>query len=212
MLLLMLAAALVVVPLARADGDPASDYLLTRSTFVPPDLGISTADAARLSATVAAARSRGYPIHVALIGSAYDLGSVVSLDRKPKQYARFLGTELTLVYHGRLLVVMPNGFGVSRAGKPLPAAQRVVDRLAAPGTGGPAARPGRHRRCSGTRGGVRRARSAAAARVTEQQRHEHGPVGARRRWRRCAPAPGWGGVLRRPPSPGRVTPSRPVVK
>jgi hypothetical protein len=135
--LLALVAALVAVPLARADGDPASDYLLTRSTFVPPDLGISTADAARLSATVAAARSRGYPIHVALIGSAYDLGSVVSLDRKPKQYARFLGTELTLVYHGRLLVVMPNGFGVSRAGKPLPAAQRVVDRLAAPGTGGP---------------------------------------------------------------------------
>ncbi len=125
-----------MVPLARADGDPASDYLLTRSTFVPPDLGISTADAARLSATVALAQSRGYPIHVALIGSAYDLGSVVSLDRKPKQYARFLGTELTLVYHGRLLVVMPNGFGVSRAGKPLPAEQRVVDRLPAPGAGG----------------------------------------------------------------------------
>jgi len=104
---------------------------------VPPDLGISSSDASRLAATVAAARSRGYPIHVALIGSAYDLGSVVSLDRKPKQYARFLGTELTLVYHGRLLVVMPNGFGVTRAGKPLPAAQRVVDRLPAPGTGGP---------------------------------------------------------------------------
>ena len=136
-LLLGLVASLVAVPLARADGDPASDYLLTRSTFVPPDLGISPADAARLSATVAAARSRGYPVHVALIGSAYDLGSVVSLDRKPKQYARFLGTELAFVYHGRLLVVMPNGFGVSRGGKPLPAAQRVVDRLPAPGTGGP---------------------------------------------------------------------------
>ena len=136
-LLLVLAAALVAVPLARGDGDPASDFLLTRSTFVPPDLGISDADAARLSATVEAARSRGYPIHVALIGSAYDLGSVVSLDRKPKQYARFLGEELTLVYHGRLLVVMPNGFGVSRNGKALPAEQRVVDRLPAPGTGGP---------------------------------------------------------------------------
>ncbi len=136
-ILLVLVAALVTVPLARADGDPASDYLLTRSTFVPPDLGISAADAARLSATVALARSRGYPIHVALIGSAYDLGSVVALDRKPKQYARFLGEELAFVYHGRLLVVMPNGFGVSRGGKPLPASQRVVDRLAAPGTGGP---------------------------------------------------------------------------
>ena len=56
-LLLVLVAALVAVPLARSDGDPASDYLLTRSTFVPPDLGISAADAARLTATVAAARS-----------------------------------------------------------------------------------------------------------------------------------------------------------
>jgi hypothetical protein len=135
--LLVLAAALTVVPLARADGDPASDYLLTRSTFVPPDLGVSAGDADRLSTTVALAQARGYPIHVALIGSAYDLGSVSSLDRKPKEYARFLGQELTLIYHGRLLVVMPNGFGVSRAGKALPAAKRVVERIPAPGTGGP---------------------------------------------------------------------------
>jgi hypothetical protein len=137
LILLALVVALAVVPLARADGDPASDYLLTRSTFVPSDLGISTGDAARLSATVALAQARGFPIHVALIGSDYDLGSVVSLNRKPKQYARFLGEELTLIYHGRLLVVMPNGFGVSRAGKAVPAEQRVVDRLPAPGAGGP---------------------------------------------------------------------------
>ena len=135
--LLALVAALAVVPLARADGDPASDYLLTRSTFVPPDLGISAADASRLSATVAYAQAHGFTIHVALIGSTYDLGSVSSLDRQPKRYARFLGTELTLVYHGRLLVVMPNGYGVTRGGKPLPAGQRVVDRLPAPGAGGP---------------------------------------------------------------------------
>lgn len=134
--LLALLAAFAVVPLARADGDPASDYLLTRTTFVPPELGISAADAARLSTTVALAEAGGYPIRVALIGSAYDLGSVSSLDRKPKQYARFLGQELTLVYHGPLLVVMPNGFGVARAGKALPASQRVVDRLPAPGSGG----------------------------------------------------------------------------
>ena len=113
-MLLALLAALAVVPLARADGDPASDYLLTRATFVPPDLGISTSDAARLATTVALARSRGYSIRVAVIGSAYDLGSVSSLDRKPKQYARFLGQELTLVYHGPLLIVMPNGFGIAR--------------------------------------------------------------------------------------------------
>jgi len=135
--LVVLFAALAAVPLARADGDPASDYLLSRSTFVPPDLGISTADAARLAATVETARSRGYVIRVALIGSAYDLGSVVSLNRMPKKYAQFLGEELEFVYRGRLLVVMPNGFGVSRAGKALPAQQKLVDRLAAPGAGGP---------------------------------------------------------------------------
>jgi hypothetical protein len=134
--MLALVAALVAVPFAHADGDPASDYLLTRSTFVPPDAGISAADSARLSAMVAAARAAGYPIRVALIGSAYDLGSISSLDRKPKQYARFLGAELTLVYHGPLLIVMPNGFGIARAGKALPAQQRIVDRLPAPGTSG----------------------------------------------------------------------------
>jgi hypothetical protein len=136
-LALALFAALALLPTARADGDPASDYLLTRSTFVPPDLGIPAADAARLAQTVALARAAGYPIRVALIGSAYDLGSVASVYRRPKFYARFLGKELTLVYHGRLLVVMPNGYGVSRAGNALPASQQVLDRLPAPGTGGP---------------------------------------------------------------------------
>jgi hypothetical protein len=135
--LIVLLAALAVVPFARADGDPASDFLLTRSTFVPPDLGVSTAEAARLSTTVSLAQSRGYTIHVALIGTAYDLGSVSSLDRMPKKYARFLGEELTLVYHGLLLVVMPNGFGVARAGVALPAEQRVLGRLPPPGNGGP---------------------------------------------------------------------------
>jgi len=135
-LALVLFAALAAVPLARADGDPASDYLLTRATFVPPDLGISTGDATRLATTVALARSGGYAIRVALIGSAYDLGSVTALDQKPKLYARFLSEELTLIYHGRLLVVMTNGFGVARSGKALPGSQRVVDRLPPAGSGG----------------------------------------------------------------------------
>ena len=52
-----------------------------------------------------------FPIRVAVIGSAYDLGSVPSLWRKPRLYARFLGAELAFVYKQRLLIVMPNGFG-----------------------------------------------------------------------------------------------------
>jgi hypothetical protein len=82
------------------------------------------------------ARAKGYPIRVAIIGSTYDLGSVGSLMGKPKLYARFLGQELRLVYHGRLLTVMPNGFGVSTNGKATPAEQAVVDRLPPPGKSG----------------------------------------------------------------------------
>ena len=48
---------------------------------------------------------------MAIIGSAADLGSVTQLWRQPQTYARFLGGELSLVFHGTVLVVMPNGYG-----------------------------------------------------------------------------------------------------
>jgi hypothetical protein len=129
-------ACLVVAPVARADGDPASDYLLTRPAFVPPDAGISKADAGQLNATLAAAKSRGYEIRVAVIATKYDMGSVDVLYRQPLRYARFLGQELVFVYHGRLLVAMPNGFALTSGGKPVPASQAVLDRLPPPGSSG----------------------------------------------------------------------------
>ena len=127
-------ATLVAAPLARADGDPASDWLLTQPTFVPSDDGVPPAYAAQLRATVAAAKARGYRIRVALIGTQYDLGSVYSLWRQPNQYALFLGKELYFVYTGRLLVVFPNGLATSVGGKAAPASQQaVVARIAPPG-------------------------------------------------------------------------------
>jgi hypothetical protein len=131
-------ACLAAAPVARADGDPASDYLLGEPAFVPPDIGVPAAYAAQLTQVLRDAKARGYVIRVALIGSRYDLGSVSVLFRQPKRYARFLGQELFFVYKGNLLVVMPNGLGVSKGGKPNPAGQRVVDRLATPGAGGKA--------------------------------------------------------------------------
>jgi hypothetical protein len=101
---------------ARADGDPASDYLLGTQVFIPFDLKIPKASQQELTSLVHDANTSGYTIRVALIGSAYDMGSVTSLWRKPKPYAKFLGTELTFVYKDRLLVVMPNGFGFNRPG------------------------------------------------------------------------------------------------
>jgi hypothetical protein len=136
--LVALLALLVAVPAARADGDPASDYLLGQTTFVPTDDGIPSGYANQLLAAVNATKARGYEIRVALIGSNYDLGAVGSLWKKPREYARFLGQELAFVYKGRLLVVMPNGLAVSKRGKALPAEQRVVDRIAPPGTKGSA--------------------------------------------------------------------------
>jgi hypothetical protein len=137
-LMALVCAAGVAAPAARADGDPASDFLLSRDTFLPFDANISTAQTEQLDAIVAEAKKRGFRIKVALIASEVDLGAVPSLWRKPETYARFLGQELFFLYKGRLLIVMPNGYGVSRAGRPLPSAQHVVDKLPRPGDGGPA--------------------------------------------------------------------------
>jgi hypothetical protein len=130
--------ACVAAPAATADGDPASDYLLTRDTFIPFNAKIPQKQTEMLDAIVAMAKKRGFRIKVALISSYGDLGAVPSLWREPKTYARFLGQEIFFIYKGRLLIVMPNGYGVSRAGKPLQSAQRVLDMLPKPGEGGPA--------------------------------------------------------------------------
>jgi hypothetical protein len=96
---------------ARADGDPASDYLLGTKVFLPYDAKFPARKSAQLTALVAAANRAGFKIRVAVIWSAYDMGSVTSLWRKPHTYAKFLGLELGFVYKQRLLIVMPNGFG-----------------------------------------------------------------------------------------------------
>jgi hypothetical protein len=95
--------------------------------FLPQDGGIPLGDQTRLASVLNSAQRRGYPTRVALIASASDLGSVSELWRRPGSYARFLGQELSLVYRGTLLVVMPNGFGVYRHGAP-------AVRLPAPGS------------------------------------------------------------------------------
>jgi hypothetical protein len=131
---LLAAAACMTATTARADGDPASDYLLTQQVFVSSNARVSTKDQTQLIAVITALRHAGYPIRVAIIQSRYDLGAVTVLDRKPRLYARFLSQELRFVYAQRLLVVMPNGYGISDGGKAAPADQGVLDRLAPAGT------------------------------------------------------------------------------
>ena len=104
---------------ARADGDPASDYLVARQVFVSSQRVVDSRAQRELLATVAAANRDGFPIRVAIISSDYDMGSITALWRRPALYARFLGLELASAYRGRLLVVMPNGFGFNGPAQPM---------------------------------------------------------------------------------------------
>ena len=113
---------------ALADGDPASDYLLSQSTFLSPfDGHIPTAQSQELAAMLASAKKQGFPLKVAVIVTSYDLGAVPILFRKPQTYAKFLAEEDFYYWKAELLVVMPNGYGIFK-GKGLPAADAALIR------------------------------------------------------------------------------------
>jgi hypothetical protein len=143
-IVLTLAIALAAWPgRALADGDPASDVLTETPVYFPADAGIPAARQAQLLKLVREAAGRGYPLRVALIAHRSDLGSIGALWNKPNVYSGFLGTELSLVFHGTLLVVMPNGYGVDVIGEPgaaakTQAAAKPLIRLAPAGSGGAA--------------------------------------------------------------------------
>jgi hypothetical protein len=110
-LLVLVIVACALPGTARADGDPASDYLLGTQVFFSIDVTLPKSKQQELVSMVHDANKSGYAVRVALIASPYDLGAVTSLWRKPRPYAKFLGAELQFIYKHRLLVVMPNGFG-----------------------------------------------------------------------------------------------------
>jgi hypothetical protein len=113
--------ALVLPAAALADGDPASDVLLTDRIYFPytkPSDDVS----GKLRAVVEASRRAGVPIRVAIISSRQDLGAVPDYFGRPGEYAKFLSGELSAFgqlqgpQHGTatkdpLLIVMPAGFG-----------------------------------------------------------------------------------------------------
>ncbi len=111
---------------ARADGDPGSDVLAYQRLFLATDAGVSVPQQARLGDLLRRANQAGLPVRVAIIASRSDLGAITGLWRKPRAYARFLGIELSLAYKGRLLVVMPNGFGVNWPGHATTPAYRAL--------------------------------------------------------------------------------------
>jgi hypothetical protein len=118
---------------ATANGDPASDVLLTSQVFLPFEAPISSSAKADLTKTVAASNSQGYKIRVAVIAFTGDLGTAVSLWKRPQDYAKFLWSEIAFVYSNRLLVVMPSGFGFYDGKKPIAKQLRVLSKVR-PGT------------------------------------------------------------------------------
>ncbi len=126
---MVVAAALLAAPVARANGDPASDVLLTQPVYFPLDATLSDSDREALLKTVNTANERGYKIRVALIPFTSDLGTALSLWRHPQDYAKFLGSELAFVYAKRVLIVQPSGFGIYNHGKPVAKEQRVLAKV-----------------------------------------------------------------------------------
>ena len=114
-----LVAGAALAPPVLADGDPASDVLISDTVFLPyRQPPPPTAD--KLRALIAATRKAGQPVRVAVIQSPADLGSVVNLWGHPREYARLLAQELGSPVEagarGRreeLIVVMPAGYGTA---------------------------------------------------------------------------------------------------
>ncbi len=167
------AAALWAPAAARADGDPASDVLVGQTLFNPIDHPVAGRALSELLAEMTAAGHDGFPIRVAVIASPADLGSVSALWLRPAAYASYLGTELSFVYHGTLLVVMPDGFGVQRVGAAGGAPAPVLTGLKVPGTA------------------LGAAAIAAVARLAADAGHPLGTVAAHPAATPSAPAGSW---------------------
>jgi hypothetical protein len=108
--------ALVLAASALADGDPASDFLLTSNVFLGYKAAINAPGVGELQALTVEARRKKLPLKVVLITESRDLGSVPSLFGHAQSYADFLRTEIKFVFKGTLVVVMggrPGGVAVS---------------------------------------------------------------------------------------------------
>jgi hypothetical protein len=132
-LLLACVLTLVIAPPAFADGDPPSDVLVGQDVYYGWGLDLRVKAAAQLPAMLTTAREHGFELKVALIANFSDLGLAGMFWQKPGEYVRYLGEELSLVYRGRLLILMRNGYALYYDGKVPGKERRVLSRLGRPG-------------------------------------------------------------------------------
>lgn len=132
----MAAVAACVLPAqARANGDPASDFLPVTNVFLSLKKPSAYSSGRDLLALTADAKKKKFPFKVAVIASPTDLGLIQSVWKKPQPYANFLAKELVAYarFHGTLLIVMPNGYGLHGPGA-TPAAKKALAALPHPNT------------------------------------------------------------------------------
>ena len=151
-----------------ADGDPASDFLLTQRIFFYSTSTSAKAELAQLKQTVDDATKAGFAIRVAVITSPFDLGTLSALWEKPQPYCRFLSLEIAFAYKGRLLVVNPHGFGYVDRTQPQPA---KLDLFRSIPLGKDPKEPARRGRCRGPAAGGRRGRTSCRRRRRTRPRH-----------------------------------------
>jgi hypothetical protein len=113
----LLASALIaLVPSgeALAHGDPTTHYLETGNLYPSFAARPSQARELALMGLLQAAADRGYPIKVSLVGSVDDLVDAPGMFESPQRYAEAIGSALGgHKLRAPVLVVSPNGFGVS---------------------------------------------------------------------------------------------------
>ena len=151
-LLAVLLSGTTLATLARADGDPASDYLVSNEVFLTSTYSLvdPVAGPAQLLATVRAANRAGFAIRVAMISTDYDLGSITALWRKPRPLRPLPGARAAVGLPRRLLVAMPSGFGFNWPAHPSAPSDRLLARVPAGAAGARWRWTRRKARCGGS--------------------------------------------------------------
>src|SRR3954449_7768249 len=90
---IVLALVLASTAPAFGDGDPASDVLPSQDAYYPYQPPVSKAVVTALNNELKQVKDAGYPMKVALLQSAGDMGSYPTLFNQPQRYADLLSSE-----------------------------------------------------------------------------------------------------------------------
>jgi hypothetical protein len=115
-----------IAAIAFADVDPPSDVLLLDNVYFPYQPRVCVELRNGLDQLTADAKKAHYPVKVALVSSATDLGGIPQEFGRPQEYAEFLHSEIGRQTKSVTLAAMPGGFGFAPPDNPEKA---VLDKI-----------------------------------------------------------------------------------